>query len=238
MKPKPVTLYVFGVLHILFSVPGLICSPINLAVVFGSPEGANPGAALVRDNPFLMGWTVLSAILGMVLGVMLLAAGIGLLLGKRWARTLTYVWAAAAMLVTLVNLGVNLTMVLPNMPGPPESAEPGYATGYRFGMVFGMVAAGVVPLVYQILACVCLSVGKAKEYFAADGAPPPPAAPGQPPQAAYWGTQGAPPQQPYVPPQPQQYPPPQQYPQQPPAPEESPQSPPAPPPGPLGSGPQ
>ena len=113
-----------------------------MAGVVGQSITKIPVMVVLRGDPFPRGWFLASHILGSVAGIVIVAAGIGLLGLKPWARTASIVYAVYAIVATTVGTILNLTVVLPRV------AE--LAPGLMGGMV-GVSCGSVIYLVYPIL---------------------------------------------------------------------------------------
>ena len=86
---RPASVTVFGILNIVLGGLGMLCMPVGLIAILAMPHVGNP-AALPKV------WLLFSSAIGFVCTVLLIAAGIGLLYLKAWARVLClgYGWFA------------------------------------------------------------------------------------------------------------------------------------------------
>lgn len=88
----------------------------------------------------------LSIVLGLAARVILLAAGIGLLKLKPWARTVSIAYAIYAIVMILVGAVVNFIFLVQPMleqahqkQGPEAAAAIGGVVGGTFGSCFGII---------------------------------------------------------------------------------------------------
>lgn len=105
---RPTSVTVFGILNILFALLGFlgtcISGPMLMMASNQDPAGLaqNPALKVMVENPFLMMWTKASVVIGAVLAVVLLVAGVGLLMFKSWGRMLSVGYAMIQSLLTIV----------------------------------------------------------------------------------------------------------------------------------------
>ncbi len=138
IRPKPVT--VFGILNIIFGILGLLCTPLAIAVTFlpNQPEGLQLG-------PAMKAYGIVGHIIGFAVSILLLAAGIGLLHLKRWARKASYGYGWFALVWALVGLAVNVIVYSSMLPKASPETMPAVVGGLVGGM-----CGGIVGLVYPI----------------------------------------------------------------------------------------
>ncbi len=78
------------------------------ALLAGPPTFGMPAAAEVREaTRGMRGYAVLSAALGLIPAVLLLVAGIGMVMRRRWSIPLARFWAVAKILVSLPIVAIN-----------------------------------------------------------------------------------------------------------------------------------
>jgi len=81
-----VSVTVFGILNIVFAVLGVF-GMIGILVLFSMSEASNnPVVRIMRESPRYAAWLKLTIPFGLLACIVLLAAGIGLLRLKSWAR--------------------------------------------------------------------------------------------------------------------------------------------------------
>lgn len=142
---------VFGIINIAFGVLGFCFSPFNIVTVVAPPNG-NPVSEQLQSEPWLVAYTIGSAVLGCLLAAVLIAAGIGLLQGRRWGRSLSLVYCWVAIALVVINLPVMLFGVfvpLLNQSGSNPDTMPGVVGGIIGGSC-GMVFAFAYPVVLWV----------------------------------------------------------------------------------------
>jgi hypothetical protein len=161
---RPVAVTVLGILNIVFAALGIIGILISVAVLFSGIGGpGNPAIKAINDQPGYATWLKLSAVIGTAGSAALLVAGIGLLLLKPWARTLTIVYAVYAILGGILGLAMNyIYLVQPIMEkpagrGPEAAAEKVGAIGGTFG--------GCIGFIYPIVLLVFMARSDVKAAF-------------------------------------------------------------------------
>src|SRR5947208_2777359 len=84
-NPRPTSVTVMAILGIIFGGLGL-CSPFALIPYFMNFGPPNPFIDAVKNNTFLLDWTMFATLLTFVLAILLLTCSIGALGLKPWAR--------------------------------------------------------------------------------------------------------------------------------------------------------
>jgi hypothetical protein len=130
-KQKPPVAVVLGILHIIFGSLGLICNICGMAgvgvIYFGANEiykKAGPTEKkeleqiwnqLNESVPGLVVYLFADMIGSMLLGLVLLIAGIGLLRVRPWARQVSIIWAVVRFIVVVATLAYTVAVVNPGM---------------------------------------------------------------------------------------------------------------------------
>jgi hypothetical protein len=138
-KPKPNVAVVFGIMHLVFGslsvVGNLCCAGLlgGLYVVFTNLYQQAPPAEkqeleglwkqLNDDVPGLFIFVSADLVGSLLLGIVLLIAGIGLLGVKQWGRKLSIGWAIVRIIFLLGLLVVNVAFVNPGMQRFNDSLE-------------------------------------------------------------------------------------------------------------------
>jgi len=182
-RPTPVLVmailnFVIGGLSLLYH----LCCTLGGLVMFGAMSGAmknmpapptTPGK-LAPPNPFTaMGsmpdyipnfyaMSITTAVVGSLMAGMLIAAGIGLLNMREWARRTCIAYGGLSIFISLASFAYALIVVLPaterwqrdfyaqmNMPAPPSSPLAN-SMGAIFGLLFG-IAYAIALLVVMFL---------------------------------------------------------------------------------------
>src|SRR5882724_8104052 len=170
---RPTSVTVFGVLNIVFAVFGIL--GVLGSVVMFLPQMANsdnPMIKIINNNPGYAMWLKANIPLGLAACGALLAAGIGLLKLRPWARQLAIAYAIYAIVMSLVSSVVNYFYIVQPMlaeahdkSGPETGAAIGGAIGSLFGGCFGMI--------YPVLLLIFMFRANVKEVFGAGPQPPP-----------------------------------------------------------------
>lgn len=140
VRPTPVT--VFGILNIVFGGLGLLCTPLAIAALWIPQQ---PGMSQL--GPAMMAYTIVGYIVGFFCAILLLAAGIGLLYQKRWARQCSYGYGWFAIVWGIIGIILTVVMMASGMGaaggGPEETAA-------QVGGVIGGMCGGLIGLIYPI----------------------------------------------------------------------------------------
>lgn len=177
-RPRPGALTVVAVLGIVY---GCLATTCNLCGVFGlAMQGTMsqgfPGgdekqaklqkdleAAIERDVPAYRAIQIALPVVSLLLGIAMLAAGIGLLRSQAWARLLAMLTALVAILVKVFEIAYQLIFVIPAsnkalndvLPGAMPQGQPGGQELVKFMQVFvpamAFVVVGILVLVIVYL---------------------------------------------------------------------------------------
>ena len=151
---RPVSLIVFGILNILFGVLGL-CGTVGSAAMFyvelpQDPAVPNPAIELLKTDATYRLFTQVAIVLGGLMALVVIGAGIGLLLGKAWGRTLSIGYAWYTIVAVIIGMIVTWMFLLgPTMAALKEAQGPA-AMGALGGVIGGLVG-GLFSLVYPVL---------------------------------------------------------------------------------------
>lgn len=157
---KPTSIVVFGVLNIVFGALGCIMAPLGLIQFFADPQ-SNPIYEHVQGIGWYMAYSMVSAVLGIVLALALLAAGIGLLMDKPWGRLVSIGVAAANLVLLLIAIPVTLMVMLPLTTADDPAVQAGGYAGIASGSC-GMC----IGMIYPILLIVFMMRPAVKTWFA------------------------------------------------------------------------
>jgi hypothetical protein len=153
-KTRPTSVTVFGVLNIIFGAWGLL-GIVMLAAVFaitwvaGRHAFPPPPLMLLERHPVALAWTLASIPLGLVATGVLIAAGIGLLKMKPWARTASIVWAIYGIVAGPIGIIVNFVAMSSELADAGHRGGP-EAVGAVAGMVGGTIG-GCIGLIYPAI---------------------------------------------------------------------------------------
>ena len=174
---RPTVVTVFGILNIVFAVLGVLGALFTLFVLKVMPVANNPVLQWINENAILMTWTNVSIALGVAAAACLLAAGIGLLMMKRWARVLSIAYGIYTIIAGVI--GVVLTLVLLCKPlldidiaGKSRGPEIAGAIGGAVGGTIGSCG-GCFGLIYPILLIIFMTRPRVVAAFQSPLPPPP-----------------------------------------------------------------
>ena len=172
MRPRPLSITVFGILNIgfaLFGFLGVFVSQLMLHAKLRAPHGmAIPTAEM---NP---AWASFVSFFGTAQALLLLAAGIGLLLTLPWARILSIVYAVIAMVYALLASVMSFSTLQATLASMPIKIPPGAVSAVA---VAATILGFVISLVYPGLLLYFMTRPKVVAAFE----PEPPMAPPLPP---------------------------------------------------------
>jgi hypothetical protein len=144
---RPTAVTVFGILNIIFAALGIfgVLASVMLFMAVGTGSN-NPVIQLIHDSPDYAAWMKVSIVLGLLVSVAWLAAGIGLLKLMPWARTLSIICAMYSLVMVVVGGVVNYIYLIQPMlqqaqqkQGPESAGAIGGAVGGMFGSCFGLI---------------------------------------------------------------------------------------------------
>jgi hypothetical protein len=168
---RPASVTTFGVLNIIFAVLGLFCL-VGTAALFVSPNaGLNPVARVIRENAAYAAWMKVSLLLGVAASFVLLAAGIGLLRLKPWARKLSIGYAIYGIIFSVLGALMNFLFLFRPMLAEAARAQGPEAAGAMGGAVGGMIGS-LTGMIYPILLLVFMTRPKVVAAFQAPAEPP------------------------------------------------------------------
>ena len=143
---RPAAVTVFGILNIVFAVLGVIGVIASLALFLMPADTNNPVIKLIHGSPGYALWLKVCIPLGVLSGLVLLAAGIGLLFLKSWARKLSIIYAIYAIVFAIVGMVANFIFLIQPMleqarqqQGPEAAGALGGAIGGSFGGCLGLI---------------------------------------------------------------------------------------------------
>ncbi|NQU76960.1 MAG: hypothetical protein HQ546_11670 [Planctomycetes bacterium] len=148
---RPASITVLGILNIVFGVFGLFGTVASVAVFALVERGVIPVAATIQNSPVYSAWVKLSIPLGLAACAALLAAGIGLLQLKSWARKLSIGYAIYAIVSCAIGLTINFSLIIPTMFKEAAGSQAPAAIGGAIGGAVGGAVGGCLGLVYPVL---------------------------------------------------------------------------------------
>jgi hypothetical protein len=143
---RPTSVTVFGILNIVFAALGVLGLIASIALFFMPSDSNNPVIKIMHENAAYALWLKVCIPLGVLSCAALLAAGIGLLRLKPWARKLSIGYAIYAIVFGIVGMVVNFIFLVEpmvkeaqNQQGPEAAGAIGGAIGGSFGGCFGLI---------------------------------------------------------------------------------------------------
>ncbi len=168
---RPTSVLVLGVLNLVFGVIGVLGMFGSAAILLGM-NPSNPMNRILESSDFYRYYLWGSFVLGLFAVIVLLAAGVGLVMSKAWARPAAIGYGIYAIAMGLVGQIVNAVFVvgpLLNMAsagGGPENI--GAAAG-----AIGGTLGGCVGLVYPVVLLVFMFRKNVVEFFQSSRTPNP-----------------------------------------------------------------
>src|SRR5690348_13589327 len=104
---RPTSVTICGILNIIFAALGIMGTLGSLAFFSANADLNNPVIKIIHENPGYALWMKISILLGTIVAIALLAAGIGLLKLKPWARTLSIGYAIYTIIYGIIGMVVN-----------------------------------------------------------------------------------------------------------------------------------
>lgn len=167
---RPTTVTVFGVLNLVFGGLGLLCTPISVIMLFQQAQAGNPMSRILEENAAYRVYLIAAAVAGVLAALVLIAAGIGLLQMKPWARLTSIGYAIFGIVMGVVGIILNIVFVFVPMTTQAREGGPEAAVA-AMGLVGGM-AGGCLSLVYPILLLIFMTRPKIRNAFLPQSVPP------------------------------------------------------------------
>jgi glucan phosphoethanolaminetransferase (alkaline phosphatase superfamily) len=139
---RPASVTVFGILNIIFSSLGIICSPINIVMTFSSPYSQEM-TELVRI------WLIFIMAIGLFMDLFLLALGIGLLRLKKWARVWSIIYGWFDIFLVIVVIIINVILLTSGYYGYTSEQTTG-ALAFSCGALIGGLAYPILLIVFMM----------------------------------------------------------------------------------------
>lgn len=176
---RPTAVTVFGILNIVFAAFGIIGIMASAMMFVMAGNGSNnPMIQLLHDSPGYAAYLKVSIVLGLFLSLALLAAGIGLLWLKPWARVFSIAYGIFGIISVPVNTILSyIFMTRPLLEQASQHHNSPEATGAAIGGAIGGMVGGCFGLIYPVLLLIFMLQSKVAAAFK-------PAVPGlNPPEA-------------------------------------------------------
>lgn len=147
---RPTSVTVFGVLNIVFAAFGVFGLIASIALFFMAADTNNPVIKIMHENPAYAVWLKVCIPLGLLSCAALLAAGIGLLRLKSWARILSIGYAIYAIAFGILGMVVNFIFLIRPMLDQARQQQGAQAAGAMGGAIGGSLG-GCFGLIYPVL---------------------------------------------------------------------------------------
>ena len=148
---RPVSVTVFGILNMVFAVFGFIGLIASIAMFFLPVGSSNPVMKVIKESPTYATWLKVCIPLGVLSSTALLAAGIGLLGLKSWARKLSIAYAIYAIVFGQLGMVVNFIFLVQPMLREAQQQHGPEAAGAAIGGAIGGTFGGCLGLIYPVL---------------------------------------------------------------------------------------
>jgi hypothetical protein len=173
-RPRPTAILVIAVLHFVFGGLGLLCdlcTGVQLAggqaFTPGGTEGAQQQkftkdfeAYVAEKVPYNQAVTITTLGFDVMLGILMIAAGVGLLQMQPWGRQLSIIYAVLSILVKVANI-VYLWLV--SIPVIVEFTKPLVNKGKEEAVIAQIIqttayVSGILPVIFMIYPLIVLIV--------------------------------------------------------------------------------
>jgi len=141
-----------------------------MIVLFQQAQPGNPMSSILEENSAYRVYLIAAAVAGILAALVLIAAGIGLLQMKRWARLTSIGYAIFGIVTGVVGIILNVVFVFGPMMTEARSGGPEAAAAIG-GLVGGM-AGGCIGLVYPILLLIFMTLPNIRNAFLPQNVPP------------------------------------------------------------------
>jgi len=144
---RPTAVTVFGILNIVFAILGILSVLASMVLLLAVHDvSKNPVVQILQEHPGYALYLKVSAGIGALVCGALLAAGIGLLQLKPWARMLSIAYGIFGLVSVPINTVLSYLYVTKpllqqaqHQNGPESAAAVGGAIGGMAGGCFGLI---------------------------------------------------------------------------------------------------
>ncbi len=173
---QPQTVKVFGILHVIFGVFGVLMVAWSLVVIiFGNPMlklmGNSPQVQIqTRLEAEMLPYTLVGLVVMIILTALILIAGFLLLKQRKNALKWSNYYAWSSIATKLINLVISISYIVP-LTQKAMSATTPPSSGAIFGamgpmMILSLVVGFAFSLVYPVLTLILLNRPFVKTWFA------------------------------------------------------------------------
>ena len=154
---RPGSVTALAIIGIVFGGIGVLCKPFSVVALFLPQPAPNPMVDMQKE---MMAWNLANAGIGTLISILLLAAAIGALLLKAWARKGMLAYAGVAIVMNVVGLVVGLAYVVPRMRQAQEqmmqqqggaNLPPGMASIMQTAGAVGTVVWFILAMVFPVM---------------------------------------------------------------------------------------
>lgn len=173
---RPTAVTVFGILNIVFGSFWMLCTPFSVLFLLMPTQAlpnANP-AFRILDDPRYREFALVQGITNIALSAVMLAAGVGLLMMKRWGRSLSFAYVTARFLEQIVGAVFTYVVLLGPMvdaAGAKDNLNRGAAT---VGGIIGGIGGVVINVMYSFMLLVFMLTPSVVAAFKKPGRGPAP----------------------------------------------------------------
>lgn len=169
---RPTTVTVFGILNIVFATLGflgILGSAVMLLALNGDTK--NPMIQIIHDNPGYAAYLKVSVVLGVIISLALMAAGVGLLRLQPWARGMSIAYGIFGIVSVPINTVLSYFFVTrPLMEQMQQQHDSTAATAGALGGAIGGMIGGCFGLIYPVLLLIFMLRPNVKAAFKAPAA--------------------------------------------------------------------
>ena len=169
---RPTSVTVFGILNIVKAGFGIFLAITSIPLLLAPADSNNPFIKMLHENPAYVAWVKFCIPLGLLSCAALLAAGIGLLCLKSWARTLSIAYAIFAIVFGILGMVVNFIFLVRPLLEQAQQQHGTEAAGAIGGAIGGTIG-GCFGLIYPVLLLIFMSRPKVAAAFQPPPAPQP-----------------------------------------------------------------
>jgi hypothetical protein len=161
---RPTSVTVFGILNIVFAAFGIL-SVFGSVMLFAATSATsnNPVIRIIHNNPAYAAWLEVSIGLGLIVSGALLAAGIGLLQLKPWARIISIVYSIYSLVMVPVGTAISYVYVTQPLLAQAHTSQNQEAAAIG-GTIGGMIG-GCFGLIYPVLLLIFMLLPKVASAF-------------------------------------------------------------------------
>jgi hypothetical protein len=164
---RSVTMIVFGIISLAYSAMMLCAMGSGIVSVLFTPAGVSPFSRLVAEEPATRTFFIVNNAVSVLANAVLIGCGVGLLLGREWARRLGVVYGVYLVAMTLAaGVGSWLFMIQPLIE-VSDMDEPQQAIGV-YSSIAGGAFVGILAIAFGVTLAWFLSRPKVKAAAAAE----------------------------------------------------------------------